>query len=116
MRTVSVNHLLLLPIELTGDQQLAIKLASELRKHCTRTDQSINGPEIPTNLVELEAICLTNFRPLEPLFLNESKEMITSNLSTTAGLAVNFSLQLLEKFINNHFGDIPCLIEQPQIH
>ena len=96
MRTVSIKHLPLLPIDFTGDQKLAIKLVFELRKHCTRIDQSINCPEIPTNLVELEALCLTNFRPLKPLFLNTSKEMIMSHISTAEGLTANFSLQLLK--------------------
>ncbi len=54
---VSVNHLLLLPGDFTGDQQTVVQLCTMRQKLCAAMDNAVNCSEISADHVELEAFC-----------------------------------------------------------
>jgi hypothetical protein len=60
---ILVKHLLLLPVDLTGDQQHAIKLCSKARKPCAAIDHAVNRLQVSPDLVELKALSFLDLFP-----------------------------------------------------
>jgi hypothetical protein len=92
MPLILVIHLLLLMVQLTGDEQLAIQLRPALQKHCATENHAINCIQIPLNLVQLEPFNLLHFIFLRLLLDHDCEKKNTSLVADTARLAVDFAL------------------------
>jgi hypothetical protein len=83
---------LLLLVQLTGDEQLAIQLRSKLQKHCAALNHTISCSQIPLDIVQLEPFSLLILILLRLLLFDDDEKKIASLVTVTGRLAVDFAL------------------------
>jgi hypothetical protein len=96
-------HFLLLPVQLTGNEQLVVKLSPKHQKHCATVDHAINRSQISPDFVQLKALGFPDLIPRGLLLLLlllllplDGKEEIACLVTVAAWLALDLALQLLE--------------------
>jgi len=71
-------HLLLLPVQFTCDEQLAIQLRFKLQKHTATMNYVIKCSQIPLDFVQLKPISPLNIILLRLLLFDEGEKKIAS--------------------------------------